>query len=385
LEFDRYLQQKNKNKKTKRRILFNRKRKRVDEFSMLIKFLGVLLLCAVCVHAWGAPGHRMVGRIAHRYYYNEAVRDAVSKLLNGSTWWSYDEEFPQGRIVAPDPYSRTKEGRWFYDAHFVYSDHRPYYDEKTDCVNTCDSNLEKFGYCTKGQALTNCCAAAAIDKYRDEMWLELIAGEKNASACAGNGNTGYDVQQKARLMAHAIGDIHQPLHASMIPDLGANLFYVKWFGNATCGHPPYESKCSLHKVFDRLIIDKRLLDFGPPPPYGEEDPREAKYAQYIIDNYDKLYLQLGYNYLVEAWTSESIQISAMNYLRSDQGFNVDQAYYEAALPIIEVQLFKAGRRLAQILDFLFGRGDDNGCAECHWRLPICMPVESNTTAAIRRR
>ncbi len=36
-----------------------------------------------------------------------------------------------------------------------------------------------------------------------------------------------------------------------------------------------------------------------------------------------------------------------------QGFNVDDNYYNNSLPILELQLFKAGRRIAQTMNFYF--------------------------------
>ena len=96
------------------------------------------------------------------------------------------------------------------------------------------------------------------------------------------------------------------------------------------------------------MVDKRLSDYGPAPAYNDtnDDPREPKWAQYLVD-------RMGLMFNVSAsgapinrtqadlWASDSILLASMSYL-VEEGFDVGDHYYQNALPIIELQLWRAG-------------------------------------------
>lgn len=49
-----------------------------------------------------------------------------------------------------------------------------------------------------------------------------------------------ELRDKIMMLAHWIGDIHQPLHVDLKCDEGGNEFVVTWYGKKTCdGTDPY--------------------------------------------------------------------------------------------------------------------------------------------------
>ena len=116
----------------------------------------------------------------------------------------------------------------------------------------------------------------------------------------------------------------------------------------------------------------RLDEYGAYSPNSNGvDTRELKYASHIADRYELVKGSTLNEEKVYTWASESVSLAAMAYL-NDPNFNVDQHYYIHSLPTIEQQLYKAGIRIAQLLNLIVGA---NGpCPLCSWKAPLCRPV-----------
>ena len=100
---------------------------------------------------------------------------------------------PLGAIAWPDYYGYTTAGLWSSDIHFGDTNGYPDFIIERDCWNVCSGNLSQIGYCTAGQPLSQCCVVAAVEKYKSELWLQLVAKQWNASSSINNTN---DVQIK---------------------------------------------------------------------------------------------------------------------------------------------------------------------------------------------
>ena len=209
---------------------------------------------------------------------------------------------------------------------------------------------------------------SAIDKYQDELFLQLVKGESNSGA-AGNNTDGNEIRTKLLLLSHFIGDSHQPLHVDLRHDLNGNSFPVKWFGNSNgC----FGKKCSLHKVWDTMLIAKRLKDFA-----GDE----SRMADHIISVFDLIFDATGAEkHLFDQsslrgnaaeWASNSVRLASEAYLPGPD-FDVGEWYYNATIPIVELQLFKAGHSIAQSLNFVFNQTET--CDSCFWHKPLCRPA-----------
>ncbi|HJS54486.1 MAG TPA: S1/P1 nuclease, partial [Chitinophagaceae bacterium] len=146
---------------------------------------------------WGQTGHRVVGQIADNYLSKKA-RKAIGEILGNE--------------------SIAISGNW---ADFVKSD-------------TAFNYLSPWHYINvrQGLSLTEFNAVLEKDTATDAFTKLnfLIAGLKNKQISPDK------KQMYLRLLIHIAGDIHQPLHAGRLEDLGGNRVRVQWFGESTNLH-----------------------------------------------------------------------------------------------------------------------------------------------------
>lgn len=107
---------------------------------------------------------------------------------------------PQGAISWADLYKLDPSGMWSYDVHFSQTNGFPDFILSRDCWNSCDPGLANISYCKLDQELANCCVEAGIEKYKDELWLQIVAKQTNNSAGANNTNDPLTKVQSWRLL-----------------------------------------------------------------------------------------------------------------------------------------------------------------------------------------
>ncbi len=339
--------------------------------SLLVTTVLLVFLFPVA-EAWGAAGHRITAMVAQSYF-SPASLALIQSLTGQGDLFSPSPTWPQGPINWADDYDHTDAGAWSYNLHFVYTNGFPYFSYGCDCRFQCDTGLAKRGYCQVNDTLSDCCVVAGIEKYQDELWRQFVKGETNSSAGAGNTN---NATIKLVLFTHFIGDVHQPLHVDMVSPLNGNQYHVKWMGNTTCQTPPYPAHaCQLHEIWDTLMLEKRIDEVAnaeqPATTALDVDPRELAFAKHLLRKFGLLdnatIDQTGLQ--ARLWASESVSLAGMAYL-VDPGFDVDMHYYNASIPIIELQLFRAGTRMANALNFALGAPS---CPACRWWPPLCRP------------
>jgi hypothetical protein len=174
-----------------------------------VVLVALLLSAPSSLFAWGANGHRVVGRIAMHHLTDEAAR-AVECILGPegldqvSTW--PDE-------IRSDP-SWKKADPW----HFISID-----DGET---------LETTQRDPAGDVLE------AIQRFT------AVLRDPQATQPA--------KQEALKFLVHFVGDIHQPLHVGRRADRGGNSVKVTLFGQET----------NLHSVWDAGVIDNEKLSFS---------------------------------------------------------------------------------------------------------------------------
>jgi hypothetical protein len=173
------------------------------------------------------------------------------------------------------------------------------------------------------------------------------------------------------LLVHLIGDLHQPLHCATNDDAGGNCVPVTYFGIAPQLSPDHSEegvyRPNLHAVWDTSII-RRIVGYRGSSWFA--DFLQRRFAAQI-PTWQRMPID------VEAWAWEShrvaertayeqlpVTLPIASSQRSIECSNVarkilalherlGQRYQDAAAPVIEEQLAKAGVRLAMVLNRLW--------------------------------
>jgi hypothetical protein len=188
-----------------------------------------------------------------------------------------------------------------------------------------------------------------------------------------------------RFVIHFVGDLHQPLHTSDNNDLGGNCIPVTFFGEAPkLTNPERENYApNLHALWDYGIYQREFSDKSMPPTSAEyKSGYKNRTMQESAAELDRQFASQEAKWMrgpvdVDPWTWESFQIAkkivygklpvavpaekpagnhscveddhiSTRMLKLNE--KLDQPYQDAALPVFEEQVAKAGARLALILN-----------------------------------
>jgi hypothetical protein len=147
-----------------------------------------------------------------------------------------------------------------------------------------------------------------------------------------------------KFVVHFMGDLHQPLHCADDGDRGGNDKMVRF---KTPGRRGYWAKTKLHHLWDGLIEIRT-----------EEDPRElaTELEKRITDQKRTSWLTGDEkDWAFESYTIAKTQIyPGMEPGPQDYTDNpLPSDYYSKMRPIVDIQLEKAGIRLAYVLNEIF--------------------------------
>jgi hypothetical protein len=132
-----------------------------------------------------------------------------------------------------------------------------------------------------------------------------------------------------KILAHLVGDIHQPLHVGCCDDRGGNKVRVKWFGGDS----------NLHRVWDSDMINDSRLSYTE---LGQS-----------LGTPDKLTIKKWQSASVREWASESMSYRPQVYAIGDG--NLSYLYSYKNLPIAKERMLRAGIRLAGVLNQIYGK------------------------------
>ncbi len=175
---------------------------------LLTLFTLISALSSQAAFGWGFIGHRAVGEIAQRHLTPKA-RLAVSRLLNGESLALVSTWADEVRSHADYKHQDT----WHYVDYPIGTSYDP---TKAS---------------PKGDVI------GSLTRIR----LELLDPASPQARKATN----------LRLLAHFIGDLHQPLHVGNGTDQGGNLCSVTYLDEST----------NLHALWDDKIIDSMRLSY----------------------------------------------------------------------------------------------------------------------------
>jgi len=273
------------------------------------------------LQAWGAQGHRLVGLIAANHL-SRVAKQNVNWLLDGqsladvSSW--ADQQVTDQQQTAP----------WHY---LNIPPEAAGYDRNRDCPRQ------------PGVA-----AGARADTWRDcavdrIAYMEQRVADRTLDRA--------DRATALKYLVHFIGDLHQPFHALGV-GRGGNDVIVRVFGASNCGpltppgtapsvsrggnlpsRPPLP--CNLHAVWDSRLIAHRDLP----------DKAYLPVLERLIDKNGWFSQPAG---TPKDWAEQSWMLGKAALVRSDT--NIDEAYFQKHMAVIEERLALGGVRLAAVLN-----------------------------------
>lgn len=258
----------------------------------------IMMLNCAQSFAWGPTGHDVVAAIAEKHL-SEKTRERLDEILDGRSivYYSSWMDGIQNSPYWTNGYNKTKT--WHYanvDKGYTYQTMKK--NENGDVVT---------GLVMLTDELTNNYA-----NLTDSMRADYV-----------------------KMIVHMVGDMHCPMHAGRLSDLGGNRTKVRWFGRNT----------NLHSVWDSKIV---------------ESARKWSYSEWR-DQLDRstcpkwaATLSVG---SYEDWFCETVQYAAdiYNYVEDldEENPNLSYQFIYDFSPVLEDRLLVGGYRLAYVLNSIF--------------------------------
>jgi hypothetical protein len=313
----------------------------------LVLLIAVFLFCAPTPSwAWGCEGHQVVALIAEANLTPHALA-MVKQILRDAP-------------IDPSLSRYCKEGGTdpMADASTWADDIRPFRPETARWhyvdipLGTTRPEIAKF--CP----LPESCVTQAIADQLAILRSTTMDPQKRAEAL--------------RFVIHFVGDLHQPVHATSNSDLGGNCVPVAYFDVLPqLKNPDTESYApNLHGVWDTNILERMTMGKTSEQVASDfEQSFRSKIARWKNGNAD-----------VNAWAWESyqlaknvvygklpvrIRVESPQPVKSCSDDNhisarmlqlnerLAQPYQDAAAPVVQQQIAKAGARLALLLNQLW--------------------------------
>jgi hypothetical protein len=255
-----------------------------------------MLQAATTASAWGPLGHRLTGRLAERHL-NPKAKAAVAALLEPG------ESLATASLWA-DEHRRDVKGSapWHYVDVPLEQDR---YDDRFS-----GPEPEK-GY--------------IVPKIRE--FRAILTDPTRPVA---------ERRLALRFLAHLVEDLHMPLHVGDNHDRGGNDTQVRFFDQGS----------NMHRVWDSGIIEHAGRD---------EDRWLAELA--AMDTDEARSKAMGGT--VEDWATESLLAARRAYqdpatgAAIKRGHKLADVYQVANLPVARQRLYRAGIRLAMVLNEVF--------------------------------
>jgi hypothetical protein len=318
---------------------------------VLVAILGLTCLTPV-TFAWGDDGHQIVARIAARKLVAKTRRRIVSILRSG-----VDDELHLPALLgptgAPQPPAAAIEDAFAKMA--TWPDHMPGGKGATAPWHFIDVGLFEGPVTT-----ANRCTAGCITGMIPTL-IANISANKNLTVRESSGQTRtFRPDQEFRFLIHFLGDIHQPLHASTNADAGGNCIKTTGFPHATS---------ELHAVWDTdlvRLVEKQTLqatasailtEFQSQMVLGGVTDADQIAAESFTLAKNEVYPKTKptaipiIDHFVDVTPSEcgSKAPAEIRAVTVDGPASFDN---EATKKIVREQMFKAGVRLATILNVL---------------------------------
>ncbi|CAI6333132.1 unnamed protein product [Periconia digitata] len=277
-------------------------------------FLSILLLSAETA-AWGNLGHTTVALIAQSFLSPQTVNFTQS-LLNDTS-----STFLANVATWADSYRKEPGGEFSGVYHYIDALDSP----PASCDVDYDRDCPEEG-----------CIVSAIANYTTRVQ---------------SSNVSFAERQKAlKWIIHFVGDIHQPLHVENLA-VGGNLINVTFEG----------ASANLHRIWDSDMPEKLIGGYALEDALDwsssllEDIKAGGKYANQSstwltgIDVNDAIASSMHWAQDANAYVCSTVVPEGQEAV---EGKELEGEYYDAAIPVIQQQIAKAGYRLAAWLNLI---------------------------------
>lgn len=269
-------------------------------------FIIVALLISANAFAWGPTGHRVVGAVAEKFL-DVKVHGKIHDILGGESLPKV-ANWPDEIKSEPENYSHT------YNWH--YTDWR---DEDHNHDETLSS----------GKLITSIREQLAI--------LKDPQTPKDKKAFA------------IKFIVHLVGDLHMPFHVGNGVDRGGNNCKVTFHGEKT----------NLHALWDEGLIDYTRLSYTELASFvaqGRKLEDIVAWKKGDLVDWARESKDLRSIIYPDDVVQNKTQMSVKHYCRTDVVLTTNEMpklayeYSYKFVPVIEERLYKAGLRLAVLLN-----------------------------------
>ncbi len=253
-----------------------------------------LFLLAHSAFAWGTTGHRVVSEIAERNLSKKAKKNLYA-LIGGQKLAYWANWADNQRSDTTGKWKHTT-GTWHYINLPSHLTQQAFYDAV--------KNYPKESVYSQIDFLKNKVKDKSLSKEERKDYLAFLI--------------------------HFMGDLHQPMHIGRAEDLGGNKVNVNWFGRSS----------NLHTVWDTDLVDFQKWSY-------------TEYAT-VLDILPQNDVRQIQNSSMLDWLYETYQLTNEIYTATPFGSNLSYPYTYYYTEKMNLQLLKAGLRLAKILNEVLG-------------------------------
>lgn len=146
-----------------------------------------------------------------------------------------------------------------------------------------------------------------------------------------SGNQTKDEQALSlKFLVHLMGDLHCPMHMGHKSDLGGNRWQVQYFGRGS----------NIHSVWDSGLV---------------ESAHKWTYTEWVdqIDTYSREENRKMVEGDPASWGEQTYEVCKRVYDATPVGSKLSYDYVSEWAPVAEMQLLRAGLRLAAVLNDIF--------------------------------
>lgn len=265
-------------------------------------------------HAWGTLGHDTVAYIAqarvaaHTKAWAQAILGDTtdSYLANVATW--------------ADTYRYTAAGSFSAPYHFIDAEDSP--------PSSCSVDYDRD--CGDGG-----CVVSAIANYTQRVVSTSLSETQ--------------VNYALRFLIHFVGDIHQPLHDEAL-EVGGNDIDVTFDGTSTNLHHIWDTNMPEYLVGGYSLSDAQAWakNLTAEINTGTYKSKVASWTK-GLDVTDPVTTSMGWATEANAYVCTTVLPNGQAAVES---VDLDGAYYKKAIPVVEIQIARAGVRLAAYLDVI---------------------------------